>query len=324
MRHLLYCFFSLAAGLLAPSAGAQTQTYPDKPITLVIPFTPGGGTDIVAKTLSQKLEAALGQPLVMEHRPGANGIIANQYVARKEADGYTLLFGSNSTQVIAPLLAKDKSTMAQTLRDFTMVGTVGNTTLVLAVSAKSPIKTLAQYLEATKTKPMSYGTFGLGSSPHLMGEVLSSTQKAPMLHIPYKGSAPAVTDLAGGHTDSVFLTVSAVSSHITSGDVRALAVTGSSRIPSLLDVPTFEELGVKGLDDGGWFAVLTPAKTPPAVIKKLSDAMMKTTSDPAMQKRLLELGLVATVVTPEQSQITWTRTVKTVENVLKTTKIQME
>jgi tripartite-type tricarboxylate transporter receptor subunit TctC len=106
--------------------------------------------------------------------------------------------------------------------------------------------------------------------------------------------------------------------------VRALAVTGSSRIPSLLDVPTFEELGVKGLDDGGWFAVLAPAKTPPAVIKKLSDAMMKTMSDPTMQKRLLELGLVATVITPEQSQITWTRTVKTVENVLKTTKIQME
>jgi tripartite-type tricarboxylate transporter receptor subunit TctC len=324
MRRFLSHAVAVAAIAFAPCAIAQAPTYPDKPVSLVIPFTPGGGTDIVAKLVSQKLEAELGQPLVLEHKPGANGLVASQYVAQRNADGYTLLFGSNSTHVIAPLLSKEKTAMADTLRDFAMVGIVGNTTLVLAVNAKSPIKTLAQYLQATKAKALTYGTFGLGSSPHVMGEMLSANQKAPMLHVPYKGSAPATTDLAGNHIDSVFLTVAAVSSHIASGDLRALAVTGARRIGSLPDVPTFGEQGVQGMDDAGWFAVFAPAKTPPAIVKKLSASLAKTVAEPAMQKRLLELGLEPASGTQEQFQQAWLRTVKTVEGVLKTTRIEMQ
>ncbi|HZY16110.1 MAG TPA: tripartite tricarboxylate transporter substrate binding protein [Ramlibacter sp.] len=293
-------------------------------MALVIPFTPGGGTDNVARLVSQKLEADLGQPLVLEHKPGANGLVASQYVARRPADGYTLLFGSNSTHVIAPLLSKEKNAMADTLRDFTMVGIVGNTTLVLAVRGDSPIKTLAQYLEAAKAKPLTYGTFGLGSSPHLMGAMLASSQKARMLHVPYKGSAPATTDLIGNHIDSVFLTVSAVSTHIASGNLRALAVTGTRRIPSLPDVPTFTEQGVGGLDDAGWFSVFAHAKTPAPILQKLSAALARTVGDPALQAKLVELGLEPASGSPEQFQAAWMRSVKTVETILKTTKIETQ
>lgn len=323
MRRLLSPALCLLALAVAPCAIAQ-GAYPDKPVALVIPFTPGGGTDNVARLVSQKLEADLGQPLVLEHKPGANGLVASQYVARRPADGYTLLFGSNSTHVIAPLLSKEKNAMADTLRDFTMVGIVGNTTLVLAVRGDSPIKTLAQYLEAAKAKPLTYGTFGLGSSPHLMGAMLASSQKARMLHVPYKGSAPATTDLIGNHIDSVFLTVSAVSTHIASGNLRALAVTGTRRIPSLPDVPTFTEQGVGGLDDAGWFSVFAHAKTPAPILQKLSAALARTVGDPALQAKLVELGLEPASGNPEQFQAAWMRSVKTVETILKTTKIETQ
>lgn len=323
MRRLLYRALSLFVLAVAPCAMAQ-GSYPDKPVTLVIPFTPGGGTDNVARLVSHRLEAELGRSLVLEHKPGANGVVASQYVTRRPADGYTLLFGSNSTHVIAPLLSKQTSAMSETLRDFTMVGIVGNTTLVLAVSAKSPVKTLADYLAASKSRPMTYGTFGLGSSPHVMGEMLAANQKVRMLHVPYKGSAPATTDLVGNHIDSVFLTVSAVSAHIASGDVRALAVTGTRRIPSLPDVPTFGEQGVGGLDDAGWFAIFAPSRTPAPIVDKLSASLSRTLGDPALQKSLVDLGLEPASGTREQAQAAWTRSVNTVQGILRTTKIETQ
>lgn len=312
----------LAALGFSASASSQTTPYPDRPVKLVIPFTPGGGTDILGRYIGSKLEGVLGQTIVVENIPGANGRVARQFVVRQPADGYTLMLGSNSTHVIAPLIAKE--TMPDMLNSFAPVSVIANTTLVLAVSASSPIKNLAQFLEATRSKPLSYGTFGLASSPHLMGELLSVNTSAPMLHVPYKGSAPAVTDVIGGHTDSVFLTVAAISEQVSSGKLRAIAITGSKRIPPFPDVPTFAESGVKDMEDAGWFAIFAPANTPAAVTARIADALMKIIAEPDVQKRLFDLGLEPVGSTPAQHKATWERTVGLVQDIVTKTGLKLD
>lgn len=311
----------LAAALAAGSALAQGPRYPDRPVRLVIPFTPGGGTDILGRFLATRLSAELGQPVVVENVPGANGLVARQLVARQAADGYTLMLGSNSTHAIAPVTAREP--LADLLRDFAPVTIIAETTLALAVNPASPIRTLRQYLDASRTRPLSFGTFGQASSAHLMGELLSLNGPAPMLHVPYKGSAPAVADVMGGHIDSVFLTVAAVSAQVSSGKLRALAVTGQQRISAMPEVPTFAEAGVKGLEDAGWFALFAPGATPAAPRERVAATVGRIVAETDSQKRLAELGLQPVGSTPERHRAAWEATLKLVESIVARTGLKL-
>ena len=311
----------LAAALTAASAFAQGPRYPERPVRLVIPFTPGGGTDILGRFLGTRLSAELGQPVVIENVPGANGLVARQMVARQPADGHVLMLGSNSTHAIAPVTARES--LADLQRDFAPVTIIAETTLVLAVSPASPLKTLRQYIEASRVKPLTFGTFGQASSAHLMGELLSLNGPAPMLHVPYKGSAPAVADAMGGHIDSVFLTVAAVSGQVATGKLRALAVTGERRLAAMPDTPTFAEAGVKGLEDAGWFALFAPGATPAAVRERVAATVAKIVAEPESQKRLSELGLQPVGSTPERHRAAWEATLRLVELIVARTGLKL-
>ena len=311
----------LAAAIGSNAAFAQGTRYPDRPIRLVIPFTPGGGTDIVGRLLATRLSADFGQPVVIENVPGANGLVARQQVACQPADGHVLMLGSNSTHAIAPITARES--LADLQRDFAPVTIIAETTLALAVSPASPLKTLRQYLDASRAKPLTFGTFGQASSAHLMGELLSLSAAAPMLHVPYKGSAPAVADVMGEHIDSVFLTVAAVSAQVNSGKLRALAVTGQQRIAALPEVPTFAEAGVKGLENAGWFALFAPGATPAPVRERVAASVAKIVVEPESQRRLIELGLQPVGSTPERHRTVWDATLKLVDLIVAKTGLKL-
>ncbi|MEO8059324.1 MAG: tripartite tricarboxylate transporter substrate binding protein [Burkholderiales bacterium] len=311
------------ASVCALPALAQEAAYPRKPITLVVPFAAGGGTDTVARLLGQKLQLELGQPVVIDNRPGANGIVASRSVLQQPADGYTLLLGSNSTHVIAPLAAKlpaDGIKAAQT--GFTVVSVIANAPLVLAVRSNAAERDLAAFIKRAKTAELSYGTFGAGSSAHVMGEVLAEDAKIKLLHVPYKGSAPALTDLLGSQVDAIFLTVAAIEGSVAGGSVRPLAVTGRSRLQTLPDVPTFDELGVHDMGNSGWFAVFAGTQTPPAIIDKVSAALRKAVALPDVRTKLIESGLEPVGSTPHEGREIWNRSVTVAEPVVKRAHIE--
>lgn len=301
---------TVAGAVLTGPVMAQGVDYPHKPITLVVPFAAGGGTDTVARLIGLKLHGVLGQPVVVENRPGANGTIASRAVLQQPADGYTLLLGSNSTHVIAPLVAKQTIDGIKAVQsNFSIASIVANAPLVLAVRSSAGIRDFAGFLARAKTGVLSYGTFGAGSSAHVMGEVLAESAKVEMLHVPYKGSAPAMNDLLGGQVDSVFLTVAAIEGLVDGGKVQPLAVTGRSRVRSLPNVPTYEEMGVRDMGNAGWFAVFAASKTPPAVVEKVSAALRKIVADPEVKTRLVELGLEPVGSTQQEAQDTWSRSI---------------
>ena len=262
-----------------------------RPITLVVPFAAGGGTDILARLVAKKLETSTRHTVIVDNKPGANGLIASQFVARATPDGHTLVLGSNSTHVIAPLLSPDKLAMETTKNSFAIISVLASTPLVLAVSGKSEYENLDQFLNAKPDGGLTYGTFGAGSSAHLMGALLAARRGSRLLHVPYKGSSSAITDLLGRNIDSVFLTVAAVGAYVDGGQIRPLAVTGTERVQTLPGVPTFGERGIAGLENAGWFAVFAPAKTPDNIVSYLRGKLRDAMSEPDMQAKLPELGL---------------------------------
>jgi len=318
--------FSPVLALLAFFAAFNAHAAPafptDRPISLVVPFSAGGGTDILARLVAARLGVLIQQSVVVDNKPGANGVLASQYVERAKADGYTLMFGSSSTHVLSPMLSPKKQQMEQTRRTFSMVSIVAETPLVLAVNAKSPFQNLDQLLKASRAKELSFGTFGSGSSPHVLGSLLAARTNARLQHVPYKGSSPAITDLLGGHIDSVFLTVAALSSHVEDKEVRALAVTGPHRVQTLPDTPTFKESGVAGLEDSGWFAVFAPAGTPAPVLELLHDAIERVMATPEAQAQLVELGLRSSNGTRALQAATWERSIAAMQAILALVKIE--
>jgi tripartite-type tricarboxylate transporter receptor subunit TctC len=273
------------------AAGAQ-ENYPARPVTMFVGFAPGGGTDIVSRMLSPRLQEELGQPVTVENRPGASGTLAAGMVARARPDGYTLLTGTVSSQcAVAPLM---RPPPYDQLRDFTPLMLVGTLPLVMVVRADSPARDVASLKAFAKEKPdgLNYGTSGVGSQQHLASELLARQGQMKMTHIPYRGTGQSVNALMAGDVDVNIDTLATYLPHIRGGRLRALATTLPARAASLPDVPTVEEQGFPGYDMSVWYMVLGPAGLPPEVVRRLEGALGKTIADPTINRRLVDAGYI--------------------------------
>lgn len=282
-----------AAALLAGPASAQTAAYPTKPVRIVVGFSAGGPTDVVARAFADFASRALGQPFVVDNKPGANTILAAEAVASAPADGYTLLVGAtNHTMIPALYSARVKF---DAVRSFAPICTVAVSPTVLVVGPALQTPTLAAFLQQVKAAPgqRTYATPGTGSSGHFASEQFTRLTGTTMNHIPYKGAAQAVTDLMGGQVDSSFATLGSVLPQVQSGKLTALAVASPRRSALLPKVPTFEEAGVKGYSADAWYGLLAPAGTPPAIVAALEQAAQAFAQAPATVDKLRGLGMDA-------------------------------
>lgn len=280
-----------AALLMLPWLGAHAQAYPARPIRLVVPYAAGGATDMLARIVGEGMAKELGQPVIVENQPGANGLIGSNAVKRAAPDGYTVLFTLTSI-VQNPLLNAKAGYDA--FKDFVPVSEVARMPIVFSVSATLPVKTLDDLVRLARAKPgqYSYASYGNGSSAHLYAEVFQETAGIELVHVPYKGEAPAITDLIGGVVHAAFVSARGVGPHIASGKVRALAAIGTGPAPLLPEVPTFRDQGYVGLELVPWFGMFMPAGTPRAIVDAVSLAVAKTMKDPAQARRVGELGAI--------------------------------
>jgi tripartite-type tricarboxylate transporter receptor subunit TctC len=281
----------LLAAFSAASAAAQTPAYPTQPVRLVVGFAAGGPSDIVARAFADHAAKPLGQPVIVENKPGANAVLATEAVAAAKADGLTLLAAAtNHTMIPALYAGRIKFDAA---KSFVPVCTLASSATVLVVGPSMPVKTVAEFLERVKAKPdsVTYATPGQGSSPHLATEQFRKLTSTSMVHVPYKGAAPAVTDLLGGQVDLSFATVGSVLPHLKAGKLKALAVASRQRSALLPDVPTFEEAGVNGFVIDTWYGLLAPAGTPADAMRVLTREATEFSRSAAVRERLAGAGL---------------------------------
>jgi len=286
--------------LLAASASAQPGAYPNKAIRLVVPFAAGGAVDTVGRSVGEKLGTQMGQPVVVDNKPGANANIGTENVARSPADGYTLLVAANgvvTNNTLYPKLGFNG------LKDFAPVSRLGYAPLVLVTAASEPYHSVRELIAAARAKPgsMSYGSAGNGSSGHLAGALLQSVGKFDALHVAYKGGSPALIDLIAGRLSFMLLNPLEVLPHIQSGKLKALAVSGDQRAPLLPDVPTMAEAGLPNFAATVWWTLLAPAGTPADVVARLNAETRKALADPAVRERLNGLGAVITPSSPAEA-----------------------
>lgn len=287
--------------LLAAPLGAHAQdNWPTKPVKIVVPFAPGGTSDILARTLAEKLQASLKQTIVIENKAGAGGVIGADSVAKSAPDGYTFLLGTIASHAINPALQPKMPYDAA--KDFAPVMLLGSISNVLLVGANQPYKTVADLIAAAKSKPgtIAFGSAGTGSSQHMSGEAFKLLAGAELTHVPYRGSAPAIQDLISGQIPVSFETATVALPHIQSGKVRALAVTSATRSRVLPDVPTMQEAGVAGFDVASWQAIYAPAGTPPAIVQKMNQTLAAIIATPDIKTRMEGLGLEYQPNSPEQ------------------------
>ena len=270
---------------LGGALNAQTA-YPNKPIKYIVPVSAGGGSDMVGRTVCERWGKALGQTIVVENQGGGGGVIACQNTARAPADGYTLMQGYVATLGTSP--ATRKNLPYDPIKDFTPIGMIGGTPNVLVINTQLPAQNFAEFLSYIKKNPgrVSYGSAGQGSLTHLTMELFKMQVQSFLVHIPYRGVAPAFTDLMGGQTQTMFPGLAAALPHIRSGRVRPLAITGSSRHPQLKDTPTMEELGFKGFDALQWYGVCGPAGMPAAIVKTLNESLNGVLKAPDFREKL--------------------------------------
>jgi tripartite-type tricarboxylate transporter receptor subunit TctC len=280
-----------ACGLLF-ALGTQTamaQAWPAKPISLVVPFPPGGTTDVLARALAEKLTLALGQTVIVESKPGAGATLGADYVAKSKPDGHTLLMGAVHHTIASSVYKKLPYDFQKDFAPVTMVALVPN---VLVVNAANPAKSVKELIAQAKVESnkLAYGSNGNGTAQHLIGTQFENLSGAQILHVPYKGSGPLTTDLLGGQITMSFDTLTPVLQHIQAGKLRALAVTTAKRASALPEVPTLEEAGMKGFDIGTWFGVLAPAATPKDIVARLNAEAVKVIQSPEFRKRMAEIG----------------------------------
>ncbi len=288
-----------SAALLCLPHLVRAQGFPAKPIRYIVPVAAGGGNDMIARVVTQRWGAVLGQPFVVENQGGGGGVIASQTVARAAPDGYTLMQGYVATHGTNPATRK---VPYDAIKDFTPIGMIGATPNVLVVAATVPSKTVAEFIEYVKRNPdaVNYGSAGPGSLTHLTMELFKQQAGLSMTHVPYKGIAPAFNDLLGGQTQAMFPGLAAALPHLRSGRVRALAVTGTKRSPQLPDVPTMEEAGFKGFDAMQWYGSVGPAGMPADVVKRLNDAQVTVLKDPELREKLAAEAVEPWPMTPDQ------------------------
>ena len=291
----------MAAAVMAfAPAAALCQAYPTKPVRVVIPFPPGQATDVIGRVVVQKLGDALGKGFIVDNRPGANGIVGIETVVKSPADGYTLLITPSGSLVINPSLYSKLS--YEPLKDLAPIALLGLIPLVVVAHPSLPVKTIPQLVALAKSKPgaLSYASSGPGSAQHLAMEMLKYRTGLDILHVPYKGSAPAVTDLIAGQVQLMFDTVASSLPMIRDKRVRALGVGLARRSAVLPDVPTLDEAGVKGFQVAGWAGFLAPAKTPPAIVQQLNAETLKILGQADVKERIVGLGMEPSSTTPEE------------------------
>ncbi len=284
-----YVVLAAALALALSGGNAFAQAWPNKPISLVVPFPAGGTTDVLARALADKLTQSLGQPVIVESKPGAGATLGADFVAKAKPDGYTLLVGAVHHTIASSVYKKLPYDLQKDFAPITEIALVPN---VLVVNAGTPAKNVAELVVLAKTQPgkLNYGSNGNGTAQHLIGTQFENITATDLVHVPYKGSGPLTTDLLGGQVTMSFDTITPVLQHIKSGKLRALAVTTGKRSSALPDVPTLDEAGLKGFDIGTWFGVLAPVATPKDVVARLNAEIVKVIQSPDFRKRMEEIG----------------------------------
>jgi tripartite-type tricarboxylate transporter receptor subunit TctC len=291
----------LALGAVLAMPGWAQGSYPNKPVRVIVPFAPGGATDIMARVVAKSLGEILGQTFLVDNKPGGNTALGAEITAKAPADGYTLLFTNDATFVLNPILSPKLN--YNVARDFVPVATVAYLNLALTVSASLPVNNMAELVAWTQSKSgtLSYGSFGVGSQAHLMGEMYNKLTNTDIVHVPYKGSAPAVADVIGGQVVFTFPAIPTIQGFIQAGKVKPIAISGNKRSPLLPQVPTFSEAGYKDMDIGAWYAFLAPANTPPEVVSKLNAAVATLlTNQDFVDRQLIPQGMTPMNMSPAQ------------------------
>jgi tripartite-type tricarboxylate transporter receptor subunit TctC len=291
----LSCATAIMLGLPGVLVGARAQSYPNRTITLVVPFAPGGSTSIVGRVIADKMSELLGEKIVIDNRPGAGGTVGTKAVAKSDPDGYTIALGYTGTLAIGPSLYKNSGYDPR--KDFAAIGLIGNAPNSLVVHPSFPAKTIGELIAYAKANPgqINFGSAGAGTVSHITGEYFASSAGIKLVHIPYKGTGPALTDLLGGHIPMAFAPIPATHANVAGGRLRALAVTSTARSGLLPDVPTIAESALPGFDASLYYGLIAPAGTPQPVVDKLNKTLQAALASEEVKK---QLGLDGTEITP--------------------------
>jgi tripartite-type tricarboxylate transporter receptor subunit TctC len=312
---LLGLLFALGMG--SSAAEDLPKQYPERSIKILVGFAAGGGTDVAARIVAQKLTETIGQPVVVENRPGASGMIATETVAKSGADGYTLMVGTQTTLAVAPALYRKFSIDAT--RDFVGVAKAGISPLVLVVHPSVPARSVIDLIALAKASPgtINFGSGGLGTTPHMAGELFSIQAGIKMVHVAYRGEAPAINDLLGGQLHLIFANLSAVIGNVKAGSLRALAVTSAQRAATAPQIPTVAEAALPGFEAATWFALVAPAGTPREIVRRLNTEVTQLVTQPDVRQRFADLGMTIDAGTPDaldayikSEMLKWSKVIK--------------
>ena len=301
MKKIISLAVTIASLMTAPLVGAQSaaQSFPNKPIRFVVPFPPGGGNDILARALAPKMSEILGQQVVVDNRAGAGGNIGADFVAKSPADGYNIVIASNQVTMNPWIYSKLPFDIA---KDFSPIAQIASVPMLLAIHPEVPAKNLQEFIALAKAKPgsLNYSTPGLGTPQHIAFEVFNFDAGVKVTHVPYKGTSPSIVDLIGGQVQATIGTMASLEQHVKTGKVRAIAVSTPQRSPTMPDVPTIEEGGLKGYNVPLWYSVLAPANTPKEIIAKISASIRDALQDPQTKAQLAKQGFVESYLDPAQ------------------------